>query len=834
MTQTIHVFSGRDKLFSTKPVAFATNPIILRPYQQEMLDRWIESSKFFSIAPTGSGKSVVIATKAAINYKKGVSTFILIPKVAITGAFDQTTDKNFSVEYNGVVYTLPVGSIKHIIDDDRSALTAALLEKSRYYPAIAVVCYEAFQTAYARAHMNLDSSRLEIVVDEAHHVRADEHITNNLGSLSKQLLTHKVRLALFTATGYRADGGDIVTNRTLFEMHRRTLRDHYDDGWCPDLNVHCRFYDSVAAADYHKYRSPDDYTLVIDNADTLIRAYIDTYQKNPKPTLMIVPARTMSTKTAPICAAGVACQLEKALAARGLNVINLGGYEDKLVSHNRRMYTDNLNQLSLAKKDNQIDVVISIRIMDEGVDWPACSAVYMPRIPLSPTLLMQRIGRSTRPKPQPSDIYLFELAVNGNDQEVVETTAKLACRLKGFFHGFDFVKQSKLIAKIGITRWERLNQSLQRLSIKYHGCDVLPFLSKIQKLCAARLDISLENAIEIAVAAGTVSDQLLVATKKFVKQHANVTCISQDILRDFRVQGPTEYMALLSGATSPTIVDWLKLHRPCTIAKTTMLLELARGNYPKPSAISSKIITIGGTSVVEYELHNTFRMITRRGGRYNTYDHDFVAAITKIRPEWLIPFKGIKKHYCEELEKLAANKSPKPLCSSTNQMERNLANAFRRYTSPGTTSYDPVFHARLNKLCPQWFSGRRTTRRTAAKTKLLKLARCGKPVSRRPTGLFRKFIDPNDQLYDSHLASELRQLQPTWFLSQPEIKKEIIKERAIAGLPKYKFTRLDEKPYANALRFYTKIGHTLYDAAFTTEIKRLRPDWFKGRKERKK
>ena len=421
---------NKDKLFDAPELDVKTNQKPLREYQKEMLRAHMAAKgRYICIAPTGSGKSHVMVTRAAMNYKKGISTFILTPKQMIVNGFSHTGKnaktqrygdgyddlQKFAVKFDGTTYELPPYTIRHVTGCDQFEiyLKDSQNPKTRQ---IAVGCYTAFADAYKKCDQ-LDRSKIEVIVDEAHHIFVDpldqetNNSYNNLGLLVRNLLDHGAMVALYTATAYRADGGKLVQDSDNFMQFRRTLCEHFVDprgwidergkkrqfGYCPEMNINFRFYDTVTTEQYEACESKSE-QLIIGDVRTMIMAYADQYDKAPnRPTLMIIPSQIKNNgKNGVSVAARMAVDLEAELRKRGhTNILNLGGLETgQLVATNPAIYTERQGKLY----DEELRVVISIKTADEGVDWPRCEVVFIPRVPKSLPLIVQRIGRALRPK----------------------------------------------------------------------------------------------------------------------------------------------------------------------------------------------------------------------------------------------------------------------------------------------------------------------------------------------------------------------------------------------------------------------------------------------------
>lgn len=848
MPDFISVFSGKKRLFKERLDEVKTNPITLRPYQNAMLDEWLGANdgeqSWIGIAPTGSGKSVVIATKAAINYSNGISTFILIPKLSITGAFDQTSVEGFNVRYRGSVYSLPVGTIKHVTGAARISGASKLLELAnwnsrlaRSTPQIGVMCYESFKEAYA-AVGTINSNQVEVIIDEAHHVRTNDGATNGMGELVKRLTNKQVQMALFTATGYRADGGTIVQDSRNFEQFRRTLREHYDEGWCPDIDIHFRFYDRVAECDYAGFESKTDDTLIIDTAEQLISAYVKEFRASGKrPTLMILPVEMRTRAGEKIKAAKIACDLERVLAQDSNRVLNLGGFDaDKLVADSTAEYEKRLSTLHQSK-DTGLDVVISIKVMDEGVDWRACEAVYMPRIPHSLPLIMQRIGRSTRKKPTSSSsrVVFFELGVDGDDGLVVPAMMRTACRLKCLFHGLEFQESFAIngglrqrLLRISTHKLQSADEAIHQVAARHHGKAAARLLLETIKDEYAYIGVDLEpsECVDIAVVSsvfdGYDGDELVRTTKRFLRrlrgssrdfQYFFDDPEVQSALDELVVQGPYAYARLLSGRSAKQIerliVEWHD--RSFRIdQKKSVLIRMARSGAKRPhkrSGLPSWVIDeLGGNP---RDIADDLRMVlwnSIREGR-GTYDRLFKVEVERHAPGWLLTRTALSE---SELMKLAETGEPRPA-------GRRVSKFLRAHR---------VFAAKIFAIRPDWKLDDSKEKRV---DELMRLADSGakRPSTRSPDKHERNlasslsgYCNPASESYAKEFASSIRIKRPDWFKNSDKNKAALLAS-ARRGDPRPRQSTALGKARSN----YMNRSSKSYDDEFTQEVVAVRPEW---------
>ena len=791
---------------------------VLYNYQIDIVDNCNDSLLSLSVAPTGSGKSLTMITIAAKNYSVGLSTFILVPKIAIADGFNHTDNGKFTIKCKRKSYTLHASEIERIDCADRSSVIKKRLEQSVVMPVVVVSCYESFAIAYRSLRGLIDCAKIQVLVDEAHHVSGD---INGLGKLVESLIKDGVPVHKFTATAYRADGTETVAPEMKklvgdgFRSYRRTLIDHYNEGYCPDLNIHFRFFDDVAAADHKDVTGLDG--IDIHSPEKLIKAYVDEFKKNRKRhTLMILPC-VIKKDGRKISAAKVACDLERALLKKfgDLNIINLGGKDNALISNNGPEYRKRRKKLCDSKKDGSIDVVISLRIMDEGVDWPDCSDVYMARVPGSLPLIIQRIGRAMRMKKNSANIYFFELGIKEADKQITCAMVNIACRLQCLFHGlefrepFSFVGNRRLQTKLKDASSKSLNDAnvnLAKLAVELDGTKDIKTIVKAVKSEYKKhgMILSDEEALEVAV-----STQLLKTSKKNLGELQRLRKLStssefkdfcnqegvKKILDNMVIQSPREFLELLSECSSKELVRYINEFKSPMIIRKTELLKMAENGEDKPNTNNY--------------LYETF-CYTRPS--HNCFDPVFAEELRKIRPDW---FEKSSDKNKAELMKMAKSGEDRP------NIHNHLYGMLIAYTRPSCNCFDPAFAEELRKIRPEWFQ--RKNQKNENMAKLLEIAKNGE---KKPGTKHRLYSNlKNYLIIDPVFAEELRKIRPDWFEKSSDKNKAELMKMAKSG---------EDKPsHSNrlygVLKIYTSEVNVCFDHVFTEQLRKIRPDWLKKR-----
>jgi hypothetical protein len=177
----------------------------------------------------------------------------------------------------------------------------------------------------------------------------------------------------------------------------------------------------------------------------------------------------------------------------------------------------------------------------------------------------------------------------------------------------------------------------------------------------------------------------------------------------------------------------------------------------------------------------------------------------------------------------------KPSRDSKNCCERHSAEALRRYTTPGSGSYDESFATEIFAIQPQWKPNTNSKIDiNESKRKLLEMAKNGE---KRPSissknvderclaGILYRHTAPNKN-YDAEFAAEIFALQPRWrscrtIRNVQENMRMIMKIARSGGEDPKKSKDVDIKRLGAALRNYEK-----HHPEFTRKIRELRPDWY--------
>lgn len=210
------------------------------------------------------------------------------------------------------------------------------------------------------------------------------------------------------------------------------------------------------------------------------------------------------------------------------------------------------------------------------------------------------------------------------------------------------------------------------------------------------------------------------------------------------------------------------------------------------------------------------------------YDKSFALEIRRIAPQWFMDHKAKKTSNCKkELLKMAKRGDKRPLSRT------KLGSQFSGYVQKTGGHYDELFSRKVRRLAPQWFRDHRAKEIVACKKALLVMAKGGQVRPKSKTVYANRlsaYICVANDEYDKTFTLAIRRIAPNWFRDhKPQeiaARKKTFLEMAKRGEGRPKSKTL----YSNALSAYICVAHRQYDEAFTLEIRRIAPHWFRRRR----
>lgn len=347
----------------------------LRPYQSEAVEavyqNWVAGKRTVVVLPTGTGKSTVIARIAADAVDNGQRVVLLAHRREL---LDQMVDNVHKVDPAKADLT---GFVQADRDDFDQDIVAA-----------------SFQTLTNPARLTSLGRRDVVLVDEVHHSPSETYAA----VLDELKTNHGARLlAGFTATLKRADGGLGDLWDTV--AYERSLSWALEQGYLvpprgktvviPDLDTTKL---TVRAGDY----APGELSAaMVASVDTTVEA-IKTHAAGRR--MLVFGASVEHCK-----------ELSKALSANGVPTTVVVGSTS---SDDRADAFDDFTA-------GRVDALVTVQVLTEGTDLPACDCVVLARPTRSSVLFTQMVGRALRLGAGKADALVLDLAGSTRDVAVV-------------------------------------------------------------------------------------------------------------------------------------------------------------------------------------------------------------------------------------------------------------------------------------------------------------------------------------------------------------------------------------------------------------------------------
>ena len=164
-----------------------------------------------------------------------------------------------------------------------------------------------------------------------------------------------------------------------------------------------------------------------------------------------------------------------------------------------------------------------------------------------------------------------------------------------------------------------------------------------------------------------------------------------------------------------------------------------------------------------------------------------------------------------------------------NKYHHPLGNSLVSYTCSGADSYDAEFKNHLHSIRLDWFENSATKRQNL----IIELAKSGKPrpPQRSKLGMsLAGYMVKGSKTYNHQFVTQIRQLRPDWFKRKTSPIKPVLIEMAMNGA---------SRPPRNTregriLGSFTRPSSPQCDEKFHLRLKQLRPDWFDKSNEYKK
>jgi len=356
-----------------------------RPYQVD-IHKFVtqkHEGSFGVEAPTGSGKTMQIVGLVA--YGKKHKRW---KKVLVATTQQQIEEAIVHREYDAISYGNTVLQAPNDLiaqaRDGRHGTRKAVKEFLDGSEEFAMACTHATCTTFPIEDLPKDLTGHLLIADEGHHMPAD-----GFSKFEQAWLERGGTIAVFTATGYRADGKKVGADD--MEWFVRSMAQHMEEGYAPG-NLH---YGVVAVkrkakVSYEQFTGSKAPPKPFIN--DIVRAMVAEWIRLGKgKTIVRVPPMAGGTKT--LVQAIIKGFEKQDVDGRPCRVIDATGIENKaaflkfIKDEARRRWGD-----------SEADIVVGSQRVVEGTDWPHCENVFCVGIPGSVTTVVQLTGRAMRKK----------------------------------------------------------------------------------------------------------------------------------------------------------------------------------------------------------------------------------------------------------------------------------------------------------------------------------------------------------------------------------------------------------------------------------------------------
>jgi hypothetical protein len=246
----------------------------------------------------------------------------------------------------------------------------------------ALACTHAALNRLTADDLPANLSGKALFLDEAHHASAD-----GLSQIISVWRQRGGQLFFFTATPYRGDGRPVALEG--MRLFRRSLAEHMAEGFAPghldsEIVALGKVGDLLTPAQVTGEDAPPPSYF-----DDIVNGICGRWLEDGKPkTIVRVPPT-------PGGSGRLVGRLIHALSSQGARVLDATGIGS---TDKQRFLCALQSEKNKAFSDSEVDLIVGIQRVFEGLDWPLCSAVYCVGLPGSLNTVVQLLGRAMRRK----------------------------------------------------------------------------------------------------------------------------------------------------------------------------------------------------------------------------------------------------------------------------------------------------------------------------------------------------------------------------------------------------------------------------------------------------
>jgi superfamily II DNA or RNA helicase len=362
----------------------------MKANQRTVYDKYCYTQYLVIMEPPGSGKSTTIkfvSTKRLLN-DKDHKIIIAIPQTLIAKSFGKVM-----LEYpDGERYEWDMGSnlCDRINYSSKTKTIIRFLKKKKFSEGLHNRVLITTHMAIARASDKLEKigdefKNTTLIIDEAHHIlspeNGDSKSANKVGSLIHRLMLREdptTSIWLITATFFRGDQGSIIGKNEISKFERYFLP--LDKHWRENI----------------QYIQSFEFNFVV--YDKIIESVTKILKERRKKTIIYCPytGHLLKNRSKLQFRDQLITAIKKIWPdCNVIDLIDINGRDSR-----KALLFDEENA-----KD--IDIILSVRIFDEGSDWVYAEQVLDLVPSNSLRIQVQRIGRIWRDTPNKNHISYY-------------------------------------------------------------------------------------------------------------------------------------------------------------------------------------------------------------------------------------------------------------------------------------------------------------------------------------------------------------------------------------------------------------------------------------------
>lgn len=425
----IKQISRYGQIFNLNEYKFDYNPAkkVLFNWQLEAINFQAHERFGVTIAPCGSGKTLVLQTLAAIDATRnfGRKQVILVSEESHAGNFTKACDLHFKLDRRNrkVSWGAPENFTEEAFSESKTKEAKRWLlgnnsinREDFVKGSVAIMTHALFNKVFKSCSLkekNEICKKLTILVDESHHLKGldpeQNHEMTQLSSAINFAINNAekfdCKVFLCTATFFRGDYALILSpkNKNRFKVYQLDFVRHFLSIGIDNFEIVHFFYDA------------DPIDQICENIKKSLRK-----NKNEKQYVVVPPNNSNWRGNWRILDPDISILKRKIIKA----LMETKGYTrevaEKRILDLVEKSTQKVNKNKLHEEpkfgdsieSSKYDIVITCRLGREGTDWPPCSCVHNASPEKSPTFAVQTTCRLMRSYPGKKNVTCYYYVKN--------------------------------------------------------------------------------------------------------------------------------------------------------------------------------------------------------------------------------------------------------------------------------------------------------------------------------------------------------------------------------------------------------------------------------------